>query len=53
MKILPYCDEAEFYDNTNGFIKTAEYKNGEIRTIGDYSPDWQEELFRTFRSSLD
>lgn len=32
-KVLPYCDEAEFYDN-NGFVKVAEYRNGEFRTIG-------------------
>ena len=22
-KVLPYCDEAEFYDNNNGFVKVA------------------------------
>ena len=39
-KVLPYCDEAEFYDNDNCFIKVAEYRNGEFRTIGAYSPNW-------------
>ncbi len=39
-KILPFCDEAVFFDNENGFVKVAEYKNGEIRTVGDFKPDW-------------
>ena len=43
-KVLPYCDEAEFYDNDNGFIKVAEYRNGELRTIGKHYPLWLGEL---------
>lgn len=43
-KILPYCDEAEFYDNDNGFVKVAEYRNGELRTIGKNLPAWITEL---------
>lgn len=43
-KVLPYCDEAEFYDNENGFILVAEYRNGELRTIGSRVPRWLEEL---------
>lgn len=43
-KVLPYCDEAEFYDNDNGFIKVAEYRNGELRTVGDRIPKWIMEL---------
>ena len=43
-KVLPYCDVAEFYDNDNGFIKVAEYRNGELRKVGDYSPLWLNEL---------
>lgn len=39
-KVLPYCDEAEFYDNDNGFVKVAEYQNGEVRTLGSYAPQW-------------
>jgi len=39
-KVLPYCDEAEFYDNDNGFVKVAEYRNGEFRTVGMRSPNW-------------
>lgn len=43
-KVLPYCDEAEFYDNDNGFVKVAEYRNGELRTVGDRIPKWIMEL---------
>ena len=43
-KVLPYCDEAEFYDNDNGFVKVAEYCNGELRTIGNHIPNWLSEL---------
>ena len=43
-KVLPYCDEAEFYDNDNGFVKIAEYRNGEFRTVGGYVPAWVAEL---------
>ncbi len=43
-KVLPYCDEAEFYDNDNGFVKVAEYRNGELIPIGFYRPKWLTEL---------
>lgn len=43
-KILPYCDEAEFYDNGNGFVMVAEYRNGELRPIGQYRPQWLVDL---------
>ena len=39
-KILPYCDEAAFYDNDNGFVQVATYRNGEIILEGDYHPAW-------------
>lgn len=43
-KVLPYCDVAEFYDNTNGFVKVAEYRNGELRPVGYFIPTWLNEL---------
>ena len=43
-KVLPYCDEADFYDNDNGFVLVAEYRNGELRTIGTHRPAWLIEL---------
>ena len=43
-RILPYCDEAIFFDNENGFVEVAEYKNGEILLKGSYKPDWIAQL---------
>ena len=43
-KILPYCDEAKFFDNDNGFVLVAEWRNGELLTIGDRRPAWLAEL---------
>ncbi len=43
-KVLPYCDEAEFYDNDNGFVKVAEYRNGELRKVGQLTPQWLADL---------
>lgn len=43
-KVLPYCDEAKFYDNENGFVAVAEYRNGEILQIGSQSPEWLMQL---------
>lgn len=42
--VLPYCDEATFYDNYNGFVEVAEYRNGELLLKGDYRPNWVLEL---------
>lgn len=42
--ILPYCNEATFYDNDNGFVTVAKYKNGELQIIGQNQPDWMREL---------
>ena len=49
MKILPYCDEARFFDNENGFIEVAEYRNGEIIPKGGYRPPWLIELLDAYR----
>lgn len=43
-KVLLYCDTAEFYDNDNGFMKVAEYRNGELLTVGSHCPKWVAEL---------
>ena len=42
--VLPYCDEAVFFDNENGFVEVAEYRNGELLCKGEYRPAWLEEL---------
>lgn len=44
LAVLPYCNEATFYDNDNGFVTVAKYKNGELQTIGSKSPRWLMEL---------
>ena len=43
-KILPYCDEARFFDNDNGFVEVAEYRNGELALKGEKRPAWALEL---------
>lgn len=43
-RVLPYCDEAAFYDNDNGFTQVAAYRNGELICQGDYRPRWLTEL---------
>jgi predicted ABC-type ATPase len=43
-EVIPYCDEVNFYDNENGFIKVAEIKNGQFRYINGYRPEWIQEL---------
>lgn len=48
-KVLPYCDEARFFDNDNGFELVAEYRNGEILPIGSRRPQWLVELMAEMR----
>lgn len=43
-KILPHCDEARFFDNDNGFVEVAEYRNGELILKGETRPKWVLEL---------
>ena len=43
-KVLPYCDEARFFDNDNGFEEVAEYRNGELIQKGSKQPRWVQEL---------
>ena len=43
-KILPYCVEAEFYDNDKDFVKVAEYRDGELRRISNHTCAWAGEL---------
>lgn len=45
-KILPYCDEAIFFDNENGFAEKAEYKNGSLILKGENIPTWIKELHK-------
>ncbi|MCL2740255.1 MAG: zeta toxin family protein [Oscillospiraceae bacterium] len=43
-EILPFCDEALFFDNDNGFIEVAEYKSGELLIKTEKMPKWLVEL---------
>ena len=47
--VLPYCNEATFYDNDNGFVTVAKYKNGELQPIGSKHPKWLAELIEKMR----
>ena len=42
--MLPYCDEARFFDNDNGFVEVAEYRNGELIPRVSNPPRWLREL---------
>ncbi len=44
--ILPYCNEVKLYDNENGFIEKAEYRNGRLIIKSDNVPQWLAELKR-------
>ena len=50
--VLPYCDEAVFYDNENGFKEVAEYRNGEIITKGEPLPKWITELSEYLKTDM-
>lgn len=44
VRVLDYVDEAILYDNENGFVAVAEYRNGELVTLGADMPAWVKEL---------
>jgi predicted ABC-type ATPase len=44
LRVLPFCDEAYFYDNENGFVEVAEYRNGELIIRDGIKPPWLREL---------
>lgn len=43
-KILPYCDEAKFFDNNNGFSLVALYRNGQLLPVGTWQPEWLRQM---------
>lgn len=45
-KILPYCDEADFFDNDNGFVPAAQYRGGQLTPVGGNRPAWLQELMQ-------
>lgn len=44
LRVLPYCDGARFFDNDNGFVEVAEYRNGELFPRVADPPRWLREL---------
>lgn len=44
LDVLPYCNEARFFDNENGFVEKAEYRNGELIIKSNSVPDWLKDL---------
>lgn len=43
-RVLPYCNEVRFFDNNNGFIEVAEYKNGMLIIKTEQIPQWLNDL---------
>lgn len=41
--VLPFCDEATFFTNDNGFVEVGVYRNGEIICTQD-APQWMVHL---------
>lgn len=48
--VLPYCSEAVFFDNRNGFVEVAEYRNGEVLPMGDNRPLWLTEMLEELKA---
>ncbi len=44
MRILPYCDEATFFDNCNGFVEVAHYEDRVLKFTSAYRPRWLVDL---------
>ena len=51
--VLPYCDKAIFYDNNNGFVEVATYRNGELILEGDHRPRWILELLEYLKDAAE
>lgn len=49
-KVLPYCNEVRFFDNENGFVEKAEYKNGLLITKSGIIPQWLKDLENYLKS---
>lgn len=50
MTVLPYCDEATFFDNDNGFVEVGEYRNGELIATVPNPPAWFCEIMTAFQN---
>ena len=53
IKVLPYCDEAVFFDNENGFVRVAEHhRDGNLSLSGKLTPDWLSELMKILEKRI-
>ena len=52
MNVLPYCNEAYFFDNENGFVEKAEYKNGSLVIKSNNVPDWLKEFEQLLNKTM-
>lgn len=43
-RVLPLCDVAVLYDNTESFYRVAIYKSGHIENLSEKLPDWYLEM---------
>jgi predicted ABC-type ATPase len=43
-RVLPYCNEVRLFDNENGFVEKAEYKNGQLILKDNYITQWIQDL---------
>lgn len=48
-RILPFCGEAKFYDNENGFMLAAVWQNGLLIPVGTRVLPWVRELAEVCR----
>lgn len=46
--VTPYCDEVIFYDNENGFVKSAEIKNAVFHYTNSFRPLWLSEFYEYY-----
>lgn len=46
LAVFPYCNEAHFYDNENGFEEVGEYRSGDILFTSENPPQWLKEIKR-------
>lgn len=50
--ILPYCDEAELWDNENGFVQVGEYRSGRLTVYSGDVPEWLSSFSQYFSKLL-
>lgn len=44
IKVLLHCDEAVFFDNENGFVRVADYRDGKFSLSNKLKPYWIMEI---------